>query len=85
MDGLCRSYQPVEVAAPLPEEDTSSVAVTLSNLSLPELRDKLQVCKEYLKHNCSLTTCPYAHPHIRDKAKVFYMRCDRVICVCVGA
>mmetsp|Transcript_10907 Transcript_10907/g.16624 ORF Transcript_10907/g.16624 Transcript_10907/m.16624 type:complete len:1070 (-) Transcript_10907:229-3438(-) len=64
------------------EEAEAADDLSLSDFSLsssqiflaPEIKDMLQVCKPYLNHTCALTTCPHAHPHIRDKAKVTYAR-----------
>lgn len=33
---------------------------------------KLLVCPQFIEGTCSLTTCPYAHPGIRDSAKIYY-------------
>ena len=38
------------------------------------ISDKHQVCKKYLKKTCTKTTCPLAHPGVRDAAAVSYMR-----------
>ena len=37
-------------------------------------KNQLQVCKGFLEGECTLTTCPHAHPHIRDKAKLTWLR-----------
>jgi hypothetical protein len=37
-----------------------------------EVKPKLFVCEDFLKQNCSLTTCPLAHPGIRDSAIHFF-------------
>lgn len=35
---------------------------------------KLLVCVRYMKGLCTKTTCPRAHPGVRDRAEIFYMR-----------
>jgi hypothetical protein len=36
--------------------------------------NRLQVCKGFLDGKCTLTTCPKAHPHVRDKAKLTWLK-----------
>lgn len=39
-----------------------------------EIGEKMQVCRRYLKHQCTKTTCPLAHPGVRDTAAVNHAR-----------
>lgn len=36
--------------------------------------ERLEVCSKFLKSECTLNSCPFAHPGIRDKAHIFYSR-----------
>lgn len=36
--------------------------------------ERMEVCSKFLKDECTLNSCPLAHPGIRDKAKIFYSR-----------
>lgn len=44
-----------------------------------ESANRLQVCQGYLEGTCSLTTCDKAHPHLRDKAKLSWLRFPGVV------
>jgi hypothetical protein len=33
---------------------------------------KLLVCPQYIEGKCTLTTCPFAHPGLRDQARIYY-------------
>lgn len=73
-----RSYLPVTIE-PETEEDLEEQRVNAIT-SLPSgIYDRLVVCKKYLNGQCTLTTCPHAHPHIRDEAKITHMRIPGMI------
>lgn len=73
----CRSYIP-EVVEVEPEEDSEEErANAVTNLP-SGIYDRLVICKKYINGQCTLTTCPHAHPHLRDRAKVTHMRYSRL-------
>jgi hypothetical protein len=75
---------------PLEDDDEQSLASTIESsvnsgaLSIERMlmdltgqnsgANRLRVCKGFLEGTCSLTTCPRAHPHLRDKAKLTWLR-----------
>lgn len=72
-DPAARSYIP-EVVELEPEDDPEEERANAVT-SLPSgIYDRLVVCKKFVNGQCTLTTCPHAHPHLRDRAKITYMR-----------
>ena len=67
-------------AAPGDDNDTvNSGVVSTSNTSTSSWKvsidgNRLLVCPYFLKKKCSKTTCPYAHPGLRDSAVISYYK-----------
>jgi hypothetical protein len=50
------------------DDDTINSGSVNSNSS----RQKLVVCEKFKNGECTLTTCPFAHPGLRDSAKIYH-------------
>jgi hypothetical protein len=55
---------------------SSSVSDSASGMSVSE-GQRLQVCGKYQRGECTLLSCPLAHPGVRDNADIFHCRCVR--------
>ena len=56
-------------------EDTEKESIQpVYDLGMEKGNQRLQVCKKYQRGACSKSSCPFAHPEVRDNADVSFCR-----------